>query len=223
LAGQIGALVNKPSAKAACPVLGPGETFTFISTTGSLSGAFSNAPEHGAEIPIYFVKACSHTPQAMRIDYNRSGGAETVTGTVEAQVAEREQEEALKKEEVRREEVRREEVRREEGRREEETKQKEEVLKRAGEETARKAIEEAVASVKRHQEEEAAGAKNTAEAGAKSGVLGVTTTSKPKPLTRAQLFAKALKKCKKQPKPKRAKCVALARKRYGPKAKSKKG
>jgi NHL repeat/WD40-like Beta Propeller Repeat len=44
---------------------------------------------------------------------------------------------------------------------------------------------------------------------------------KPKPPTRAQLLAKALKACQKKAKAKRKSCQAAARKRYGPKAKSK--
>ena len=51
--------------------------------------------------------------------------------------------------------------------------------------------------------------------GPKSGVLGVTTpSSKPKPLTPAQVLANALKACKAKPKNKRASCESQARKRY---------
>jgi hypothetical protein len=55
-------------------------------------------------------------------------------------------------------------------------------------------------------------------------VGGETTkpsTTKSKPLTRAQKRAKALKACRKQPKKKRALCEAQARKRYGAKVKAK--
>jgi hypothetical protein len=45
------------------------------------------------------------------------------------------------------------------------------------------------------------------------------TQSKPKPPTRAQLLAKALKACKKEPRKKRKACEAQARKKYGAKAK----
>ena len=48
------------------------------------------------------------------------------------------------------------------------------------------------------------------------------TVTKPRPLTRAQLLARALKACKKQPKKKRAACQKRARKRYGAKSKAKK-
>jgi hypothetical protein len=47
------------------------------------------------------------------------------------------------------------------------------------------------------------------------------TTSKPKPLTRAQKLAKALKACKAKPRKKRLACEAQARKTYGAKAKAK--
>jgi len=49
-----------------------------------------------------------------------------------------------------------------------------------------------------------------------------TPKPKPKPLTRVQKLAKALKACKKQPKSKRARCESQARKRYGGKPKAKK-
>lgn len=68
--------------------------------------------------------------------------------------------------------------------------------------------EAAAAAAKKHQEEEAAAAaaKKRQEEEAKAK----------KPLTRAQLLAKALKACKKEPKHKRAKCEATARKKYAP-------
>lgn len=79
-----------------------------------------------------------------------------------------------------------------------------------------KAEEEAAA--KKHQEEEAAAKKRQEEEAAKKNVLG----SQSKTPTRAQLLAKALKTCKKEPKKKRAKCEATAKKKYGPKKKIKK-
>jgi hypothetical protein len=74
-----------------CPALAPGQTFTFVSTVGSLTGSFSNAPEHGGEIPIGFAESCNPSAQTMRIAYHESGGVETVTGTVEAQEKERQE------------------------------------------------------------------------------------------------------------------------------------
>jgi hypothetical protein len=98
LAGAIVVVVGKPSEKASCPVLVPGATYTFLSTTGTLSGSFANAPEGGPEVPIGFSKSCSHSSQTMRISYNRSGNTETVTGTVEARAEERQKEEAKERE-----------------------------------------------------------------------------------------------------------------------------
>jgi hypothetical protein len=46
--------------------------------------------------------------------------------------------------------------------------------------------------------------------------------SRPKPLTRAQKLAKALKACRGKPRKKRAACEAQARRKYGSKAKAKK-
>jgi hypothetical protein len=71
-----------PVSGASCPTPSPGRTYTFISTTGSLSGSFGNAPE-GTEIPVRFSKSCATRPLVhLRIAYHRSGGTQTVTGTV---------------------------------------------------------------------------------------------------------------------------------------------
>jgi hypothetical protein len=83
LAGVIGVVTGRPSSKGTCPVLSPGETLTLVSTTGTLAGSFANAPEGGPEIPIGSEPSCPGS-QTMRISYHRSGGVETVTGTVEA-------------------------------------------------------------------------------------------------------------------------------------------
>ena len=53
------------------------------------------------------------------------------------------------------------------------------------------------------------------------GVAAVHVVVKPKPLTRAQKLAKALKACTTKPKKKRAACKAQAKKKYGPKPKPK--
>ncbi len=89
-----------PSSKSdICPSPRPGQKYTFVSTTGTLSGTFANAPERGSEIPITFAKSCNHTAQTMRIAYDRSGGTKTVIGTVEEEAATNKQkeEEATKK------------------------------------------------------------------------------------------------------------------------------
>ena len=109
----------------------------------------------------------------------------------------------------------------------------------SGEEAKRKAEEEATAAAaKKHQEEDAAAkakaegeAKAAAEAKAKAEAEAAAKMkaeeeqakkSSTKPLTRAQLLGKALQQCKKQPKRKRAKCDAAAKRKYGPKKKTSK-
>jgi Immunoglobulin I-set domain len=77
-------VVRPPEEGAACPALVNGQTYTFVSTTGTLSGSFANVPEHGAEIPVRFAKACTPTSQKLLISYSESGGAQTVIGTVES-------------------------------------------------------------------------------------------------------------------------------------------
>jgi hypothetical protein len=91
LGGEVGIFVSEPSAKASCPVLQRGQTYTFISTTAPLSGEFSNAVEHDVEeLPIYFAKSCGQYSQTMRITYSTTGSVHTVTGTVEAEAVQKE-------------------------------------------------------------------------------------------------------------------------------------
>ncbi len=59
-----------------CPALPLGRIYTLISTTGSLSGQFGNAP-NGATIVDPFFCGGSY-----RIDYHESGPVQTVTATV---------------------------------------------------------------------------------------------------------------------------------------------
>lgn len=79
---NIGINVGPPSQGKACPILAAGQTYTFVSTTGTLSGSFGNASESGAEIPITFAKSCGSISQKMQITYHESGGTQTVTGTI---------------------------------------------------------------------------------------------------------------------------------------------
>jgi hypothetical protein len=214
LAGPIVVAVSKPSEKGACPVLTPGEQYTFLSTTATLSGTFANAPEGGAEIPIDFTKSCSHATQTMRIAYSRAGGTETVTGTVEAGVVEKREEEL--KETTGKDETKA----KEEAREQEETRKSEAANTKLAEHTrevAEAVAREVTALMKREAE---LAAKQRAEA-ARQGVLGSKETSKAR--TRARRLAKALKQCRKQPPAKRAKCKSAARRRYGSKAKAKRG
>jgi hypothetical protein len=83
LAGANLGVVVRPPAGEPCPTLIRGHTYTFVSTTGTLSGAFSNAPVGGPELPVRYADACPAKSQTMRIGYHESGAVQTVTGTVE--------------------------------------------------------------------------------------------------------------------------------------------
>ncbi len=165
LAGPIVIVVGKPSEKAPCPVLAPGQKYTFVSTTGTLSGTFANAPEGGLEILIDFAKECNHPSQTIQITYSRNGSTETVTGTVEAQAKKRQEEEAKEKEVQ---EAKEKETQEREAKEKEEAKEEEirklvaEHAQKVGEEAAateasateKREAEAAVAIAKKHQEEE---------------------------------------------------------------------
>ena len=75
-------------ASSACPpTLPAGQKYTFLSTTYSISGVFSNAPESGSEIPLDqlegdHVGGCSPSTQKLRVEYNTLSSPQTVTGTV---------------------------------------------------------------------------------------------------------------------------------------------
>jgi hypothetical protein len=60
----------------ACPVVTVGQDYTLISTTGSLIGSFSNAPNGSV------IESCGATKY--RINYNTTGSPQTVTATVVA-------------------------------------------------------------------------------------------------------------------------------------------
>jgi hypothetical protein len=217
-----------------CPSLGRGQTYTFVSTTGKLSGSFANAPEGGPELDVEFTKECATSPRPMRIEYHETGATETVIGTVEAAAKEKELQEeherqvAREAKEHKEAQERQETSERQEMREREATKQREETtatLKHAEEvlaATTKQREEEATGLAGKRQEEEAATRKHEEEL-AKIGVLAAKEESKPKRLTRAQRLAKALTLCRKETKKKRAQCEALARKKYGSKAKNKKG
>jgi hypothetical protein len=78
---SFGVLVT-PTSGTSCPTLAPGQTYTLVSTTGTLTGSFANAPE-GTEVPVDYAKDCATHPSThLRIAYHRSGETQTVTGTV---------------------------------------------------------------------------------------------------------------------------------------------
>ncbi len=223
-------VAGKPSEGGSCPVLNPGQKYTFVSTTGTLSGTFSDALEGGPEIPIVFANECGKAPQTMRISYNRTGGTETVIGTVEAQVKEKQEAEVKegKEREAKEREIRAREIKELETK-EQEIKEREAALKKGSEELKAIAIAHEREEAEKKAREEAErrpptpGTLNVTPEAPKGGVLGVKEESKPRPPTRARLLAKALRQCEKQPKKNRAKCEATARKRYGSRARSRRG
>ncbi len=65
-----------------CPELVTGQTYTFISTTGGLSGSFGNAGE-GAELPLTYAEGCAQqASKHLQIAYYERGGTQTVTAKV---------------------------------------------------------------------------------------------------------------------------------------------
>jgi hypothetical protein len=76
-------LVRPPERGKPCPTLTRGQVYTFISTTGTLSGAFANALEAGQELKVRAAEGCAPSSQTIRIGYHESGATKTVTGTVE--------------------------------------------------------------------------------------------------------------------------------------------
>ncbi len=87
-------VVRPPKRGAPCPELTRGATYTFVSSKGPLTGAFSNAPASGPELPVRFAEACPKESRNIHIDYHESGGNQTVTGTVEQDAITREEEAA---------------------------------------------------------------------------------------------------------------------------------
>jgi hypothetical protein len=107
--------------------------------------------------------------------------------------------------------------------REEEATRQRQQKQREEEAAATKRHEEEAAATKRHEEEAAAKKHQEEEAAAKTKREEEARKLKSKPLTRGQLLAKALRQCKKEPQRRRARCVARAHERYGPKRKKGKG
>ncbi len=167
----LGVLAHPGGEDAACPRLTSGETFTFVSTAGTLTGTFANAPEGGPEISVEFSEECPETKK-MRIRYNRSGPTETVTGEVEAEAREKQEVKEREQREAHEQEVKA------------QKKHEEEVaLARRHEEEAiaagkKHVEEEASAAAARKQQEEAAAAQRRAQEQAGKGeVLGVSEGS----------------------------------------------
>jgi hypothetical protein len=62
-----------------CVALTPGDVATLVTTTGTLSGAFSNAPD-GTTLTV--ASSCQSTPPKLRINYTASSVTATVLGAV---------------------------------------------------------------------------------------------------------------------------------------------
>lgn len=215
--------VGPPSEGQPCPALTPGEEYTFVLSSRALTGTFGNAAQ-GSEIPIKFAKPCSNGPQTIQIDYHESGGTQTVTGTVEGIKKQQEEEAATTKEheeELGTTKKLEEELSTTQKHEEERstTKKHEEELNTTRQHEAEahalagQLAEAAAISASHRQEEIAADARKSQEEEA-AAQSQEEPKSKPKPLTRAQKLAKALKECKRQPKRKRAVCAAKAKKQY---------
>ena len=59
----------------ACPIFSAGQTYTLLTTTGSLTGQFSGIPD-GATVPVN--SSCPGPPQTMRINYTATSVIATV-------------------------------------------------------------------------------------------------------------------------------------------------
>ena len=181
---KIEVVVRPPKKGEPCPVLSPGETYTFVSTTGTLTGAFSDAPEHGTEIPVRFAEACAKLSQTMRISYSESGGTQTVTGTVEAGAKEAQQAKERQEKEGQEAKTRQEAKEREEAKeravaKEEEIRKGEEAITVRDREAESAAVAAAEAVQKRQEEEivEALAKKLQEETVAGKGKVGATQGS----------------------------------------------
>jgi hypothetical protein len=236
---KIEVVVRPPKEGKPCPTLLPGQKYTFVSTTNTLSGSFSDALENEPEIPIRFATACDQISQKMRIKYHETGDTQTVTGTVEEAAATKKQEEEAAAKKKREEEEaantkkHEEEAANKKSLEEGATREANEAPRIGAEEEAKKREEEerpakeAAAAAAKEREIREAGERAGREAAAKEEAaakkkLEEKAKASTKPLTSAQLLAKALKSCKKKPKKQRAQCEATAKKRYGPKKKVKK-
>jgi hypothetical protein len=105
---------------------------------------------------------------------------------------------------------------------EEALKKAEEHAKQVGEEAKKheEGLNAQIVAIKKHQEEATAEAKKDQEEVATTKKQLAALEAKSHTPTRAQLLAKTLKGCKKEPKNKRAQCIVKAQKKYGHKAKT---
>jgi len=89
----------------ACPTLTTGETFTLVTTSASLSGAFAGLPE-GAELPTQPRAVCGTATRELRVSYRETGTGQSVTATVQPTALEREAAQQHEREVTREQELR---------------------------------------------------------------------------------------------------------------------
>jgi ribosomal protein S6E (S10) len=81
LGGSSIELITSGPSRQSCPSLKNGEVYTLISTTGTLSGSFSNAPQ-GEKIVAEYPAGCLKVPFYLEIAYHESEATKTVTAKV---------------------------------------------------------------------------------------------------------------------------------------------
>jgi hypothetical protein len=81
LGGSSLSILTPTSTKDPCPTVPLGNIYTLVSTTGTLSGSFGNAPEH-KDIPIEYPTGCTKLPRYLEVEYHESGTPQTVTAKV---------------------------------------------------------------------------------------------------------------------------------------------
>ncbi len=81
LGGSSIELITSGPSRQSCPSLKNGDVYTLISTTGTLSGSFGNAPQ-GKKIVAEYPEGCLKIPFYLEISYHESGATKTVTATV---------------------------------------------------------------------------------------------------------------------------------------------
>ncbi len=102
------------------------------------------------------------------------------------------------------------------------SKRAQEEIKKLAEEA--RIIKQEAEALRKHEEVATTNQPHPEESVAKGGVLATKETAKPQTPTRAQLLAKALKACRKQPtKHRRAQCEAQAHRKYGSGKRGRKG
>ena len=80
---ELEVVVRPPEEGKSCPTLTPGQKYTFVSTTRDALGHVCQRARRRRRNTDEIRRSLQPASQTMQITYNRSGGTETVTGTVE--------------------------------------------------------------------------------------------------------------------------------------------